>query len=461
MNDFKMIIKLSQRSNAVQLACHLKSDENECVSIVHINGSLSKNISGVLNDFKGIAKGSKATKYLAHCIISPSPGEEMDTRKWDIAWKVFEKIHGLTGYSNIKVEHDKKNRIHQHSAYNRVDFQTGKAINLSHTHRKNELIARILEIKFGHKLTKGRHNKAVLNELRKRGMNKYVDKLSHLTNGPPSYAFLSHKEHQMQKRGIPINESNNEIAEAWIIKSSTESFLYELANRGFIIAKGKKTPLVISDDQREIPLLRSINAGLKQKKIKRIKKYELDAVIKHRLVSATEAINNYKTIIEKIKKNNVSRIVNSVQPNDIGEINRWKQHRQELLVKLYGEETSKELSQYWKVYNLIDGSLMLQNNSGKIFDRGNIIEAYMDNEELAAKTLVEMAIARKWESVTVSGSDDFKHAHFYYAQENGLRVHIENKHDQEIWDSAHKQIYEKYNSRRLHHRRRRCGLSLQ
>ncbi len=151
-----MIIKMSQRANGRQLAKHLVSDENERVSVISTNGVLSQHVAGAIAEFEAIAKGSRARKPLAHCMISPHPVEEMTPEKWMRAWQLFAKTHGLEGRQCIIIEHHKNGRTHQHAVFNRVDFETGKALNMGHTHRKNELISRLLELEFGHKLVKGK-----------------------------------------------------------------------------------------------------------------------------------------------------------------------------------------------------------------------------------------------------------------------------------------------------------------
>lgn len=163
-----MIIKLSQRNNGAQLARHLIADENERVSVTKIKDACGESVSDVLAEFEAISSGARCIKPLAHIMLSPSQDESMDENKWARLGEMIEEVHGLGGRAFVEVEHEKNGRVHRHRVYCRVDHLTGKAVNMSHTHRKNELIARQAEIEFGHALIKGKHNKAVINALKKK-----------------------------------------------------------------------------------------------------------------------------------------------------------------------------------------------------------------------------------------------------------------------------------------------------
>ena len=128
-----MIIKSSQRSNPKQLGLHLKSDENERVSFVDLDGVLSTNITEALIEFAEIAKGTRATKPLYHVSISPEKSACMTKSSWQQCWALHDKVHNLEGLSFIEVEHQKKGRTHRHRVYSRIDIETGTARNLGWT----------------------------------------------------------------------------------------------------------------------------------------------------------------------------------------------------------------------------------------------------------------------------------------------------------------------------------------
>lgn len=70
---------------------------------------------------------------------------------------------------------------------------------------RNEKISRLAEIKFGHDLTKGRHNNAVMHALLDEGKVEQAAAMDVLTKGPPALSRFSSKAHQIAKRnGIDI-----------------------------------------------------------------------------------------------------------------------------------------------------------------------------------------------------------------------------------------------------------------
>ena len=145
-----MIVKSSQRSGARNLADHLKSDENESVRVVGSQGIVaSSSISGALAEMKAIGMASRCNKHLFHVSISPDADKNMTETQWKRAWELHDEVQGTKGLTYIEVEHCKKKRTHRHRVYERVDHDTGKAINLGWTRIKNERIARQLQKNHG------------------------------------------------------------------------------------------------------------------------------------------------------------------------------------------------------------------------------------------------------------------------------------------------------------------------
>lgn len=174
-----MIIKSSQRAGHSNLAAHLlktrdEDGEEQMVTITSSNELIStRSVKMALYEMQERATvAAKVKKDLYH--VSMNPLQELSADQWERAWEIYEQEYGLEGYAFIEVTHDKKGRLHKHRAYSRVDMQTEKAIKLSFTKIRNELVARQLEHAFGHGLTIGKHNKTVMSMLREQGRDEVV-----------------------------------------------------------------------------------------------------------------------------------------------------------------------------------------------------------------------------------------------------------------------------------------------
>ena len=288
--------------------------------------------------------------------------------------------------------------------------------------------------------------------------------LQHLADGGTPNAALNHTEWQQLARGVPIADIREQLAEAWFVSTEAKDFEQALAENELLLADGEKVPVVVSADGFELPILRTLNANFKSQGLNRIKRSELATRLPTTLPCLGLVRMDFAERLENIKKK-PPKVVNSIRPAELDEQNKWKQLRKQMLSEHYNQTAAEQLAQYWRVYQLRDGSLLLENKAGRIIDRGNIIQSHMKNNDLAAKTMVEMAIARGWVTVTVSGSDEFKQAQFIESQRQGLKVQLENEQDQKIWERATKIIeQEQYTKsmeyKKSHRPRKSRGISL-
>lgn len=288
--------------------------------------------------------------------------------------------------------------------------------------------------------------------------------LQHLADGGTPNAAFNHAEWQQLARGVPITDIRARLAEAWFVSTDARDFEQALAEHELLLADGEKVPVVVTADGCEFRMLRTLNAHFKSQGLNRIKRSELETRLPATLPCLGLVRRVFTERLENIKKK-PPKVVNSIRPAEMDEQNKWKQLRKQMLSEHYNQTTAEQLSQYWRVYQLRDGALLLENKAGRIIDRGNIIESHMKNNDLAAKTMVEMAIARGWDTVTVNGSDEFKQAHFTESQRQGLKVHIENVNDQKIWDRATKKIEQEQYTKSMEHKkshrpRKSRGISL-
>ena len=447
-----MIIKSSQRSNGKQLANHLVSQENEKVTLINSSGVFSSDVAGSIQEMEALAKGSRARKPLFHVSVSPEESAKMTEEDWKKSWAVHDKIHGLAGLQYIEVQHKKNGRTHRHRCYNRVDPETLTARNLGWSRIKNERIARQLEVELAHSIITGKHNRAAIKALQKDGLGDIAEQLiqAGLETAPPTITSKTHSEWQLQKRGVPIDQVRELLAAAWQQSDNPQSFAAALKDKGFLLAQGDKVPVVVGTDGKGIPLLRAINAARKKQGHKPIKEADLS----QRLASNLRDVDAVKEDIPELQKENKDMNINKdqaemAQLQPAGKAEQaikakgkdedkpeWLQFREKMLFTNYGAGLEgSDLAKYWKVERGEDGLIRFSNKIGEVIDRGDLLSVNAQNKNIgkAAAAAVAIALAKGWDEVRATGSDEFKTAIFKAAKAKNLTVILDSEHDRELW----------------------------
>jgi len=436
-----MIAKSNQISGAKKLADHLSSTENESVSIIQIKGLISQeSIHEVLAEMDAIAKASCCKKHLYHVSISPSPDESITDKQWNRIWQLYDQIHNLHDLCFIEVQHNKKKRKHRHRVYERVNTDTGLAVNLSWTRIKNERFCRQIEVEFGHKIIFGNHTKSAIKALKKDGHHEIANKLKHLSTASPKIATHTHREWQQDKNTNSLSNIRQLLAMSWNSKQQ-RPFKDILQEHGFKLKDGKKALLVTDENGKEYPILRNINVGLKSLGVPSIRKKELMHRLNQTYLTALplplvmpEKLNKNKKK-KKIPEGNKTPHKNTIQP---GKYIRhdWVIYRENLLDRLYKDLETTNLAKFWKVQQLDDGIIKLTNKLGDIYDHGDTISTNSENHNIAANTMVKLAIAKKWDNIKANGSDEFKLASYKEAISNNIKCTFESQDDYHIWLQA-------------------------
>ena len=155
------------------LSRHLANEDlNETIH-VRTYALLSANIKDAFNEMRILSLGARTAKPGVHAILSPSIAYNLE--QWDVAWLHFEQVVGLEDQPFVEVKHLKfgrggRNVEHSHRIYSRIDDQ-GKVIGLSHIAAKAEKVSRLCEVANGERLTSGRWNRAVIENLESEGRN--------------------------------------------------------------------------------------------------------------------------------------------------------------------------------------------------------------------------------------------------------------------------------------------------
>lgn len=142
---------------------------------------------------------------------------------------------------------------HWHVLVSEVDAITGRCMSSSHTYARQEKVARVAEIRFGHPVTPGRHNKAVVEALRREGRLEIAQKLeaAGITQGQlPHSAFTAEQHQEAKRKGLDLPAAKSVVAAAWQRSDSAKALSAALAEHGLTIRQGEKRDTWILTDEK-------------------------------------------------------------------------------------------------------------------------------------------------------------------------------------------------------------------
>lgn len=233
------------------LAAHLKSDENERVDLVSVDGLLSTDIAGAIREMRALASGLTA-KGLFHFQISPGLGEKWGPTEEARAVALLVEEYGLQGQPMKVVRHAKDAQgvgrdDHLHVVALRTR-ENGKVISDGFSRVRNEKVSRVLEYELGHRLIPGRHNKAVLARLRAEGRTDVVEWMQQATQVARPEAAKTFAEHQKEKRtGIKKADVATATLAAWRASDCGTAFAAAMEAQGLRIARGREGGIMVVD----------------------------------------------------------------------------------------------------------------------------------------------------------------------------------------------------------------------
>ena len=222
-----MIPFASQRGLGQDLATHLLNEhDNEMVELVEVNGAIAQDLHGAFAEWEAQAHAlTRCENYLYSLSVNPDPAQDPLTREqyFDYIRRVEEKL-GLSDQPRAVVFHSKYGREHCHIIWSRIDVDNEKAVQLAFDREKLMMVTREfardhnLELPDGyHKDRDGKNNQLSLYEM-----------------------------HQQRISGLSKEEHMEQVTDAWRASDSSKAFVQALAERGYILARGKR-PYVLVD----------------------------------------------------------------------------------------------------------------------------------------------------------------------------------------------------------------------
>lgn len=238
-----MLIKSSRirtASGAAPLLRHLgNAEDNEQVIAVQGTGQ-------DLRDAVADAKRFGRTYCLRHWIIAPQIA--IDTDKFRQCAQAITDEFGFDINAAFIVEHQKTRAVdnaakrHWHVVVPEVDPISGRVLDNRNDYARHEKIARILETEFGHPITAGRHDKAVIASLRADGLNDVADHVAALTaaSARPNAAYTTVQHQSAKRHGLDLPLLKGHIAAAWAATETGHDFAARLDAHGLEIVPGDK-----------------------------------------------------------------------------------------------------------------------------------------------------------------------------------------------------------------------------
>ncbi|MEM8831038.1 MAG: hypothetical protein AAGE96_17025 [Cyanobacteria bacterium P01_G01_bin.19] len=273
-----MIIKVSARGEATRLARHLtNTTDNESVEFSasrYLSVWQEQPVHRSLMVIDALAAGTGKNKNLLH--VSLNPDCSLSDQQWQQCWQEFEREYDLGEQAYIEVTHKKQGRLHKHRVYNRIR-ENGTEISIWHNYLRNEKLARKFEYSFGHPLTYGKHNRAVISQLTKEGYNDIVRWMEQQQAAQVErpVADRSWQETQQEKRTkVNLDEVKAELKRAYAESANGVAFQQAILELGCQLARGERkgkngrvrTSFVIVDSTGNVHGLRR-RLGVKAKEL--------------------------------------------------------------------------------------------------------------------------------------------------------------------------------------------------
>lgn len=220
-----MIPFASQRGGGQELATHLLNEyDNEMMEVAHVRGAIATDLHGAFKEWEVQADTlTRCRKYLYSMSINPDPAQGPLTRAQytDYIGRTEDAL-GLTGQPRAIVYHIKEGREHCHVVWSRIDAENQRAVHLAFDRDKLMRVTRGFARDHGLDLPAGY------------GKSRDIGQVS------------LYEQAQLKQTGLSKEEHMRHVTEAWRHSDDARSFVQALAERGYLLATGRR-PYVLVD----------------------------------------------------------------------------------------------------------------------------------------------------------------------------------------------------------------------
>lgn len=258
-----MIAGSTRGAGGPALARHLLSRKGgQEVRVLDARHLAAADLSGQLRELVAASRHGRTDRPVHHVHIDPPRGSDAESIM-NFFVVAYEREFGLEDVQRCGVEHIKNGRPHYHLAYSLVR-PNGKVADLSHEYARREKVSRITEFAFGLPWTKGKHNRAVAQALRKDGRADIADGMEAaglLYGRRPVAVQMPRERAQAERTDIPVADVRRAALAGWQASDSGSAFERALSERGLRLAEGDRGPVLIDHAGGAHSLTRSLSAS--------------------------------------------------------------------------------------------------------------------------------------------------------------------------------------------------------
>jgi hypothetical protein len=259
-----------------------------------VNAKLKHLLTGARNEYSLVIQGTaqdardwyadaKAKARLKHWAHMFMVAPQLNVTRHQFMTEVLPLVARLFNFSPaeaiifehaLKRKHEAGSGIHWHLIVKHIDY-AGRARSWAWDRVVNERLSRTLEVKFGERILKGRHTKAVVQALRADGEHATADAIeaAHPIDAEPAARTPAPAIEQMAKgQGVDLREIGKTVRQAYDAADNIEEFREMLANSGLSLAvsyRVENRPAWVIHNQAGF--LRSLGGALAGTTLKSIK----------------------------------------------------------------------------------------------------------------------------------------------------------------------------------------------
>jgi hypothetical protein len=313
-----MIPFASQRGLVQDLATHLLNvQDNEYAEIEDLRGAIAGDLHGAFAEWEAQAHAlTKCKNYLYSMSVNPDPaqGELSREQYLDYIARAEEKL-GLKDQPRAVVFHIKEGREHCHVIWSRIDTDNEKAVHMAFDRDKLMMVTRQFAKDHNLELPAGYHSK----------------------EGSKNKQLSLYEMHQKRSTGFSKEEHMEVVTDAWRQSDSAKTFVQALAQRGYILATGKRPYVLVDFYGHTNSLPKLIND-------KSVRTKDIRALLKKDYApESLPSVDEAKALVSEHRKNIKTFAKGDQRKEEIIALKRKQEQRRQ---KLEAEQSSLRKSQH-------------------------------------------------------------------------------------------------------------------
>lgn len=164
---------------------------------------------------------------------------------------------------------------HIHLCVPYYQYAQKRALNLKNSYARQEKVARLCELNYGHRLITGAHNLAVMKTLESEGKHEEALRIQGRASSlKPQNAHTLKQQKRLENQGVSLPVEKHNIKKLWSQSDGLKAFASSLASEGYILKEGTKRNTYII--QRDDVLIGAAHRLMGMRKADFVKLYKED-----------------------------------------------------------------------------------------------------------------------------------------------------------------------------------------